>query len=244
MKSPKALQKFGEVLLAIAFLAGCSTPLATPTVPPTFPPPPIPTTTNEYIANLLKEIRYYQYVLEGDLSPRMRKSVEYKLAYAEAEATRQSIITRVTKDPNTTIEIIWLTDPPFQTGIFEFQGAEIKPSVAKINNRWHGIVNDEYVIVFAGALAKDKEQGVVYVWRMYKDKGTRSWITCLTLQRVGSVRIIEVRENRLILNTEAGDVLYFDVSGEKFVSSLEEIVETITPIPINVPTEPLYKTYP
>lgn len=203
----------------------------------------LPTATNAYIANLLEEISYYQEVLERDISPELRQSIEDKLAYAEGQATRQASMTHSTKDPNKTIGPIPITDGPFPTGIFEGQGQEYKPSVAKINNRWQGVVGSEIITIWAGALAEDPEQGVLYIQRHSMSRKFISGGRYLTLEKAGSIRIVDVQENRLILNTEDGHIFYFDVPGERFVASLEEQVPTITPIPTGTPYIP-YNPYP
>jgi hypothetical protein len=203
----------------------------------------LPTATRAYIANLLEEISYYQKMLEGDLNPQRRQSIEDKLAYAEGEATRQASVTRVTWDPNKTVELIPVTDGPFPTGIFEGGGQEYKPSVAQINNRWQGIVDGEYVTIQVGAPADDPEQGVLFIWRTYAGREHSRSAMYLTLEKAGSIRIVDVEANRLILNTEDGHVFYFDVPGERFVASLEEEVPTITPIPTALPTGTPYNPY-
>jgi hypothetical protein len=181
-------------------------------------------------------------MLEGDLNPQRRQSIEDKLAYAEGQATEASF-PLPTKDPNKTMGPILVTDGPFPMGIFEGQGQEYKRSVAQINNRWQGIVDGEYVTIQAGALAKDPEQGVLFIWRTYAGREHHRVAMYLTPEKAGSIRTVDVQANRLILNTEDGQVFYFDMPGERFVASLEEVVPTITPIPTALPTGTPYDPY-
>jgi hypothetical protein len=208
---------------------------------------PLPAETDSYVVDLLNEINTYREWLKGTMSEQNRWAIERHLAYAEYEATRQANMMLMTADPNKTPELPPpITDEPFPTGIFEGQGQEYKPSVARINNRWQGIVDGEYVTIWAGAPTNDLEQGILFIWRTYAKREHSRGARYLTPEKAGSIRIVDVQANRLILSTEDGDVFYFDVPGERFVSSLEEEVPTITPIPTSLPTAtaPPYNPYP
>ena len=85
-------------------------------------------------------------------------------------------------------------------------------------------------IVYAGVYTIDEQQGKLIVVR----KGT-IWgamgdhIDIPT--RSGRPEIIDVVGKRLIIETEMGDIFYFDVPSGKFASSLSEILATMTPGP-------------
>lgn len=116
-----------------------------------------------------------------------------------------------------TPRLIPVTDAPPITGILEGQGQEIRPSEATINNRWAGFVRDTYVVVFAGALADDPAQGIIYVVTVSSDKKGTIWNHYLTPTKTGSVRIVSVEGTRLVLASESGTTLSFDVSTLQFV---------------------------
>ena len=196
---------------------------------------PYPLPTDSFIASLEDEINHYRQVLaENNLDEQTRRSIEEQLAIAERIATRVSH-PWATVDPLETPQLIPVEDSPFPTGIFEGGGATFRPNMAVMLNRWHGIVNGVPTIVFAGSPTNDPEQGVVFIMRMSGELKSVSWSSYPTPVRSGPVRILSAEGYRLILSTEAGDILYFDVPGDRFVSSLTEVVPTITP----QPTKPL-----
>ena len=204
----------------------------------------LPTGTDANVVDLLNDINTYREWLKGTMSEQNRWAIERHLAYAEYEATRQANKMLITEDPNKTPELPPpITDEPFPTGIFEGQGQEYRRSVYLINNRWQGVVDGEYVTIWAGALTKTPDQGILLIWRTYANRDHSRDARYLTPEKAGSIRIAEVQANRLILNTEDGHVFYFDVPGERFVASLEEEVPTITPIPTALPTGTPYNPY-
>lgn len=205
---------------------------------------PYPTPSISYIASVEDEIKTYREMLNGDLDEQTRRSIEEKLAMAERVATEQAKGQPAPKNPNQTPELIPVTDPPFQTGIFEGQAGEFKPSQAKIQNRWQGIVNGDYVIVFAGSLANDSEQGIVYIQQISSDKRSTTWTSYPTPEKSGAVHIVQAETFRLVLNTDGGNTLYFDVPAQRYVSSLTEIVPTVIPIPTSLPTAAPVNPYP
>ena len=196
---------------------------------------PYPPPGNSFITSLEDEINHYRQVLaENNIDEQTRRSIEEKLAIAERIATRVSH-PFATVDPRETPQLIPVEDSPFPTGIFEGGGDTFRPNMAVMLNRWHGIVNGVPTIVFAGYPTDDPEQGVVFIMRMSGERKSVSWSNYPTPVRSGPVRILSAEGYRLILSTEAGDILYFDVPGDRFVSSLSEVVPTITP----QPTKPL-----
>jgi hypothetical protein len=202
---------------------------------------PYPPPSDSYIADLLEEIETDRELLAGDsLDEQMRRSIEEKLEIAIRIATRVSRPWAIV-DPLETPVLIPLENSPFQTGIFEGSGGALRPAQAVLFNRWQGIVNNVMTIVFAGYTGDDREQGVVYIQRISDETRSVYWSSYLTPVRSGPVRILRAEGYRLILSTEAGDILYFDVPGDRFVSSLTEVVPTITPqptVPLALPLQP------
>ena len=203
-----------------------------------------PTPSIRYIASLEDEIKTYREMLNGALDEQTRRSIEEKLAMAERVATEQAKGQPAPKNPDQTPELIPVKDPIFQPGIFEGQAGEFKPSQAKIQNRWQGIVNGDYVIVFAGSLGSDSEQGIIYVQQISSNKRSTTWTSYPTPERRGSVRIVQAEIFRLVLDTGNGNTFYFDVPAQRYLSSLTEIVSTITPISTPLPTTAPVTPYP
>jgi hypothetical protein len=93
-------------------------------------------------------------------------------------------------------------------------------------NAWNEKVGDGYVLVLAGYFSTKPEYGVVMV-RFEQGKNIHNQ-TYLTPNPVGAIKIINVKGLRLVLVADNKDILYFDVPGEIFVSSLDEIVPVST----------------
>jgi hypothetical protein len=49
------------------------------------------------------------------------------------------------------------------------------------------------------------------------------------------VRISEVKGDYLVLTSNDGETFYFDIPGQGLVSSLDEILPTVTPMPTATP---------
>jgi len=93
---------------------------------------------------------------------------------------------------------------------------------------------DDYYIVWAGVDADDENQGVIIVDRqLLKADWGESWID--TPIKSGPVWIVDAVGDRLILNSEGGTTFYYDLPSASFVSSLSEIVPSLTPAPTFTP---------
>jgi len=237
---PNRFRQWFVATAAIIILLGSLFLIQSLHLKPTTGEPYLPP-SNSFITSIEDEINHYRQVLaENNIDEQTRRSIEEKLAIAERIATQVSH-PRATVDPRETPQLIPLEDAPFQTGIFEGSGGALRPAQAVLINRWQGIVNDVLTIVFAGYTGGDREQGIVYIQRMSGERKSVSWSSYPTPMRSGPVRILSAEGYRLILSTEAGDILYFDVPGDRFVSSLSEVVPTITPqptAPLTVPSNP------
>jgi hypothetical protein len=102
----------------------------------------------------------------------------------------------------------------------------------KINNAWQELINGNYILIFAGSLARDPDQGVILV-ESDSPGGSGGY---LTPGKNGAVRIVEVKGYRLVLETQTKVIFYFDVPARSFVNSLDEVVSTATPRPIHTTT--------
>jgi hypothetical protein len=107
-------------------------------------------------------------------------------------------------------------------------------------NRWVEEASDRTFDVLAGADMLDGTQGMVFVVESLPDGTDLSdGGYYLTPIKAGPVRVVDAQGERLILNAEDGTTFYFDVRGQTFVSSLSEVVPTMTfwPTPAPRPTK-------
>ena len=130
-----------------------------------------------------------------------------------------------------------VTDIPMPTGIFtniskaQFFWVDIVPE-----NRWQGYIMGQNMRVYAGASGDDPNQGLLYVIVVSNNGAHYTWGGYPTPVKSGSVHIESYDGSRLTLKTKDGDTLYFDAAALRFISSLSEIVPTITPLPNTYPT--------
>ena len=128
---------------------------------------------------------------------------------------------------------------PNPTGIFPS-----RPSMGSFHswvdivpeNVWFGNIMGQNVTVFAGASGDDPNQGLLYVIVVSNNGAHYTWGGYPTPVKSGSVHIESYDGSRLTLKTKGGDSLYFDAAALRFISSLSEIVPTITPLPNTHPT--------
>ena len=190
-----------------------------------------------------------QELLQGDLDPETRESLEARLQMLYAEATREAIrIQQLTALPSTLTAMPPRTfvPPTFEfkgqreTGIIQYPSVPFSTSMYRITNAWQDLVNGEYVLVFVGTRASDPEQGVVIVM---VDPPHLTGVY-ETPTRSGAISITDVAGLRLVIQSSStGEIYYFDVPAQKFVSSLDEVVPTATTIPTRTATitpPPLY----
>lgn len=105
-------------------------------------------------------------------------------------------------------------------------------------NAWYETVGSGYIIVFAGSSHRDTSSGIEYqatiVVRGWQP-GVFSGGTYVVPVKANSVKIGDAQGERLILETSEGQILYFDVPGQSFVTSLTEVVPTVTAMPTLTP---------
>jgi hypothetical protein len=126
------------------------------------------------------------------------------------------------------------------TGIIEYPTEAYSSMGYIITNAWQEKVDGSYVLVFAGASAKDPHQGLLLV---ETDDRSQSGIF-YSPEKKGLLRIVKVAGFRLVLETPNKDIFYFDVPGRRFVDSMEEVVPTATPRPKLLATATPVSPYP
>lgn len=101
-------------------------------------------------------------------------------------------------------------------------------------NSWQRQIDGHWARVEAGSLKDDPTQGILA--EAWEGVGGAD---ILIPGKTGPVRIIAENNNRLTVQpANGGDLLYFDVPGFALVSSLSEVVPTITPRPSDTPVPP------
>jgi len=90
------------------------------------------------------------------------------------------------------------------------------------------MIDGKYVLVFAGTLASDPEQGVVIVLV----ESPRQYRQYLTPTKSGAISITGAEGLRLVIrSSNNNETYYFDVPAQKFVNSLDEVVPTAPALP-------------
>ena len=207
-------------------------------------PPPVstPNSSKKDCEGEIIELFRNQLTLIPTDDAAQRKSVEGKVQAWETMIAICEAVTPPTVNPNERPTFPPWTPPPFETGIFEGQpGAYYRPSEAKIENHWKGIVNGEQIIVMAGAWISDPDQGFITVIDRYMSG--RNYFPSPT--KSGALRIIDAQGARLVIQ-QANDraVLYFDVPALSYVGSLESTVVPVTPTVIRNTIQPTTTPYP
>lgn len=119
--------------------------------------------------------------------------------------------------------------------------ASFLPKNFLVGNAWRNELAGKVYIIYAGANDIDTEQGAVIV-AIPEDFDVSMY---LTPSRNGIVRVVDVKNGTLVLQTEKGMIFYFNILGRKFTSSLNEVVPTITPVTFGLPpTLSLSNPYP
>lgn len=96
---------------------------------------------------------------------------------------------------------------------------------------WEEWTYESFITVLAGNMSASPIQGIVWVQitphhRLYQDR-----LVIPSPVQAGKLTISDAVGERLILNSEQGQIFYFDVPGLRFVNSLEEKVPVATSIP-------------
>jgi hypothetical protein len=172
----------------------------------------------------------------------MRNNVEKKVEAWETMISICETITPAIVNPNETPQFIPWTPAPFETGIFEGQTGDIHSFDAKIENHWEGIVNWNYLTVFAGALANDPGQGIIIMHITSPVTSKTDGNRYLSQTKSGALRIMEAKGDVLVIQPSEGDRLYFNVLAQQFVPSLTDNPPEKDPFIVNTstPASPLY----
>jgi hypothetical protein len=101
-------------------------------------------------------------------------------------------------------------------------------------NVWVGLVNDQWLSVYAGALRSDPQQGALLLLTVLPDRVEQERFVAPLSN--GPLRISAQNVQRLTLLAPGGETYLFDVLAKRFVGSLTEYAETATPLPTTTVT--------
>jgi hypothetical protein len=183
----------------------------------------------------MKEIRALEQELQNpNLTGEDRKLLEDKIQVLFYPATLQAEgVNQLTTMPTQAAAALQTMAKPAvtiveqdRTGIIENPSVPFSQNEVVINNAWKESVNGKYIIVFAGASAKDIAQGILVVC-------SQSNHECRFIsapQKNGSLRVVGYKNSRLIVRQEkTKQDVYFDVPTSSFTKTIDEIVTTTMP---------------
>ena len=118
-------------------------------------------------------------------------------------------------------------------GIDESPVIPMFTSQLNLTNAWRKTVGDITYLVYAGALKIDPSQGVV----LMQVPGTVGFKQYFAPVKMGILTIIGYENFTLILTSEKGTTVFFDVLGSRFIDALDNAedpskgLSTVTPAP-------------
>ena len=187
-----------------------------------------------------REIHQLEELLaKSKLSSDMQRSLTAKLQALYYEATSQAEGIQLLMEMPTEAELARkqlrtpkVTRKPLErlTGIIERPAVPLTQAFT-ITNAWQEIVDGRYIIVFAGALSDDPDQGVLIINDDLNDKYT----IYTSPSKDGSLRIIAEDNFYLTLETTNKTKVYFDILHPTFPNSMN-ISEGPTITPFTFPT--------
>ncbi|GEM_PF-1559116 len=112
------------------------------------------------------------------------------------------------------------------------------PEVGKYelnDGAWEEDRYDSFITIWSGHLRDTPTQGIVLVAIMpHYNPNQRDYVFQSPVA-AGDLRIAGAVDERLILSSEQGTTLYFDVAAQSFIDTLAEQVPTATPVPTRTP---------
>lgn len=116
-------------------------------------------------------------------------------------------------------------------GVEQFSPELYEDLQGRLNSRWQGEVNSQWLTVMAGVQLTDPPQASVWVFvENTDDRGVYP-----APDADGALQIMSADQTRLTLQDAAGTLFYFDVSARAYLTSPDEILPTLAPLPTNTP---------
>lgn len=128
-----------------------------------------------------------------------------------------------------------LPEPEQISGIEQFPAEWFEQFGSFFNSRWQGEINGQWVVVLAGFSAEAAQQGLV--WVLVQDTDDRGEYP--SPQMSGALQIQSAEGSRLTLVDASGAQLIFDVAARAYLSRLDEVLPTQSPLPTHTPTPAL-----
>lgn len=154
------------------------------------------------------------------LSEEGRQGLEEKLQIAERSATEQAAAgtakRSVKNPPMPAAAPMAETDSELMEGIFEGSQGLVRPSQADITNVWQGRFDGVVYQVFAGASVEQPVKGMLIVAALEDDSPTGQRQMYTAPGDAAKLRIIRVEQGVLLLETDAGAQISFDLSSRQF----------------------------
>lgn len=105
---------------------------------------------------------------------------------------------------------------PLWEGRFEGSEGMVRPGTARINNGWQGTSGGAAYQVFAGSTPLDPPRGLLLVAQLNEDLPTAQREVYLAPEGTLSLKIVALRDNLLLLETDTNHRLYFDLVTRQF----------------------------
>ena len=184
----------------------------------------------------IQDIQALEQEQKEDLNPEERKSLDDKLNMLYAQSTQRAIgiqqLTDLPAEFETKPVPTLILSEKRMTGIIENPSIPFSTMDYLIENAWQDLIDQKYVLIFAGTPTSNQEQGVLLIFT----ESPHGFQIVSVPEKTGSIRVVDVKGFQLVLQSGAGDTYYFDVQGRMFITKLGEIVPTITPMPESIPT--------
>jgi hypothetical protein len=182
-----------------------------------------------------KEIQALERELQDtNLTEEDRASLEAKLQALYYQLTLQAEgINQLTKMPTQAEAALQTMAKPTleieekrNTGIIENPSVPFSAMDYVIKNAWQEYINGGYLLVYAGSIAKDPDQGILIVCAD-SNHGCRIFITP---QKNGSLQILGYNNSRLIIQqSNVKENIFFDILTLSFAETIDGIVITSAP---------------
>ncbi len=194
--------------------------------------PPAPTTAGPgWVEN---NVQALQATLSVSTNPTEEAFIQNKLDLLKRiQATSAGALQNVPEKPKDACALrpTELPTPQRTLGVESFQPELYEDLNGKLNSRWQGEVNGQWVTVLAGTVYTDPPQAALWVFV----ENTADGEVIPAPQASGLLKVVSADLSRLTLQDEAGTAFYFDVAGRAYLASPDEIVPTLAPQPTNTP---------
>ena len=149
-------------------------------------------------------------------------AVETLAALKDADATLAAIEFAASPQPSPS---------PISTGVYEDERTAMqwRQLGLDVENAWIGYIGRMQMTAWAGKAVSDSRQGGVQVIVEFPRHPISQWFP--SPEPIGSLHIVGEKNNRLILESKQGDVLYFDMPSLEYAESLDQVLATVTPPP-------------